>query len=107
MRVYEELFIVKPDAPTEDVDAYIGQVKEIITGAGGSIEKEEKWGNRKLAYRGQFDGSRPKNDVPVNGADLRAATDAVLSGGAVSSAQRPSMGCNIKWSPGNAPAYFG
>ena len=53
MRVYEELFIVKPDAPTEDVDAYIGQVKEIITGAGGTIEKEEKWGNRKLAYRVQ------------------------------------------------------
>jgi len=53
MRVYEELFVVKPDAPTEDVDAYIGQVKEIITGAGGTIEKEEKWGNRKLAYRVQ------------------------------------------------------
>jgi small subunit ribosomal protein S6 len=53
MRVYEELFIVKPDAVTEEVDAYIGQVKEIITTAGGSIEKEEKWGNRKLAYRVQ------------------------------------------------------
>ena len=53
MRVYEELFIVKPDAPTEEVDAYIGQVKEIITGAGGSIEKEENWGKRKLAYRVQ------------------------------------------------------
>lgn len=53
MRVYEELFIVKPDAVTEEVDAFIGQVKEIITKAGGSIEKEEKWGNRKLAYRVQ------------------------------------------------------
>lgn len=53
MRVYEELFIVKPDAPTEEVDAYIGQVKEVISAAGGSIEKEEKWGNRKLAYRVQ------------------------------------------------------
>jgi small subunit ribosomal protein S6 len=51
MRTYEELFIVKPDAVTEEVDAYIGQVKELITGAGGTIEKEEKWGNRKLAYR--------------------------------------------------------
>ncbi len=51
MRIYEELFIVKPDAPVEEVDAYIGQVKEIITNAGGKIEKEEKWGNRKLAYR--------------------------------------------------------
>jgi small subunit ribosomal protein S6 len=53
MRIYEELFIVKPDAVPEEVDAYIGQVKDIITGAGGTIEKEEKWGTRKLAYRVQ------------------------------------------------------
>lgn len=63
-------------------------------------------GNRRLAYRGQFDGSRPKNDVPVTGADLRAAADAVLAGKPVSATQKPSVGCNIKWSPGNAPAYF-
>jgi peroxiredoxin len=62
--------------------------------------------NRRLAYRGQFDGSRPKNDVPVTGADLRAAADAVLAGKAPSEHQRPSMGCNIKWYPGNEPAYF-
>jgi peroxiredoxin len=62
--------------------------------------------NGRLAYRGQFDGSRPKNDVPVTGADLRAAADAVLAGKPASETQRPSMGCNIKWSPGNAPAYF-
>jgi len=62
--------------------------------------------NRRLAYRGQFDGSRPKNNVPVNGADLRAAADAVLAGTAPSETQRPSMGCNIKWYPGNEPAYF-
>jgi peroxiredoxin len=62
--------------------------------------------NRRLAYRGQFDGSRPKNDVPVNGADLRAAADAVLAGKPAPAIQRPSIGCNIKWSPGNAPAYF-
>jgi len=61
---------------------------------------------RKLVYRGQFDGARPKNDVPVTGRDLRAAIDAVLSGDAVSAQQRPSIGCNIKWKPGNAPAYF-
>ena len=60
----------------------------------------------RLAYRGQFDGSRPKNDVPVTGADLRAAADAVLAGKTAPEPQRPSMGCNIKWSPGNAPAYF-
>jgi peroxiredoxin len=62
--------------------------------------------NRRLAYRGQFDGSRPKNDVPVTGADLRAAADAVLAGKAPSETQRPSMGCNIKWYPGNEPEYF-
>ena len=58
-------------------------------------------GSGRLAYRGQFDGSRPKNNVPVTGADLRGATDAVLAG-----QKRPSMGCNIKWYPGNEPAYF-
>ena len=62
--------------------------------------------NRRLVYRGQFDGSRPKNDVPVTGADLRAAADAVLAGKPAPDLQKPSMGCNIKWSPGNAPAYF-
>src|SRR6266700_2571358 len=51
MRVYEELFIVKPDAPEEEVDAYIGQVKDLITNAKGTIEKADKWGLRKLAYR--------------------------------------------------------
>ncbi|HEX5431086.1 MAG TPA: 30S ribosomal protein S6 [Bryobacteraceae bacterium] len=51
MRIYEELFIVKPDAPEEEVDAYIGQVKDLIASGGGSIDKEEKWGVRKLAYR--------------------------------------------------------
>lgn len=53
MRTYEELFIVKPDAPEEEVDAYLGQVKEIITGHNGEITKEEKWGVRKLAYKVQ------------------------------------------------------
>src|SRR5215471_14128872 len=51
MRVYEELFIVKPDAPDEEVDAFIQQVKELIANGKGTIEKEEKWGVRKLAYR--------------------------------------------------------
>jgi peroxiredoxin len=63
-------------------------------------------GNRRLAYRGQFDGSRPKNNVPVTGSDLRAAADAVLAGQKPSEQQRPSMGCNIKWYPGNEPEYF-
>ena len=63
-------------------------------------------GNKRLVYRGQFDGSRPKNNVPITGADLRAAADAVLAGQKPSEQQRPSMGCNIKWYPGNEPAYF-
>jgi len=61
---------------------------------------------RKLVYRGQLDDSRPSNGKPVTGADLRAAVDAVLEGRAVSSSQRPSLGCNIKWKQGNEPAYY-
>lgn len=62
--------------------------------------------DRQLVYRGQFDASRPGNTVPVTGADLRAAVDAVLAGQPVSSEQKPSMGCNIKWKLGNEPDYF-
>ncbi len=61
----------------------------------------------KLVYRGQFDDARPRNEVPVSGKDLRSAADAVLSGQEIMSEQIPSMGCNIKWKEGNAPAYFG
>jgi peroxiredoxin len=62
---------------------------------------------RRLIYRGQFDGSRPGNDVPVTGKDLAAAVEAVLAGRPVASTQTPSVGCNIKWKPGNEPNYFG
>lgn len=62
---------------------------------------------RRLAYRGQMDSSRPDNGQPVTGADLRAALDAVLTGSGVSQDQAPSIGCNIKWKPGNEPDYFG
>ncbi|MDA2939097.1 thioredoxin family protein, partial [Acidobacteria bacterium AH-259-A15] len=61
---------------------------------------------RKLVYRGQLDDSRPGNDKPVTGRDLRAAMDAVLADLPVDPNQKPSMGCNIKWKPGNEPAYF-
>jgi peroxiredoxin len=61
--------------------------------------------NRNLAYRGQLDDSRPYTDIPVTGGDLRAALDALLAGQPVPDKQRPSMGCNIKWKAGNAPAY--
>ncbi|MEW6765483.1 MAG: thioredoxin family protein [Pseudomonadota bacterium] len=61
----------------------------------------------KLAYRGQFDDARPGNSEPVTGKDMRAAADAVLAGQQPSAEQKPSLGCNIKWKPGNEPAYFG
>ena len=60
---------------------------------------------RKLVYRGQFDGSRPGNKLPVTGSDLRAAADALLAGQPVPSAQQPSIGCNIKWKTGHEPDY--
>jgi peroxiredoxin len=59
----------------------------------------------RLVYRGQLDDSRPGNDVPVTGKDLRAAIDAMLEGGPVDARQKPSMGCNIKWKPDNEPDY--
>lgn len=62
---------------------------------------------RELHYRGQLDDSRPGNGKPVTGADLRRAIDAVLAGQPPLSQQRPSIGCNIKWTPGQEPAYFG
>ncbi len=62
-------------------------------------------GQRKLVYRGQFDSSRPDNGQPVTGADLRGAIEAVLCGKSVSTEQRPSLGCNIKWIAGNEPDY--
>jgi peroxiredoxin len=63
--------------------------------------------SRKLVYRGQLDDSRPSNGVPVTGKDLRQAIDAVLQDRAIDFEQKPSIGCNIKWKPGNEPDYFG
>jgi len=63
--------------------------------------------HKKLVYRGQFDGARPGNNVPVTGQDLTAAVENLLAGRSISPVQRPSMGCNIKWKEGNAPPYFG
>lgn len=62
--------------------------------------------DQKLVYRGQLDASRPDSGIPVTGADLRAALDAVLAGKTVPVDQKPSIGCNIKWKVGNEPAYF-
>ena len=62
--------------------------------------------NKALVYRGQFDDSRPGNNVSVTGKDLRNALEAVLAGRPVPPQQKPSIGCNIKWKPGNEPDYF-
>ncbi len=63
--------------------------------------------DQRLVYRGQMDSSRPDSGIPVTGEDLRIALDAVLTGEKPSANQRPSLGCNIKWKPGNEPEYFG
>lgn len=63
--------------------------------------------DQTLVYRGQLDDSRPSTEVPVTGKDLRAALDLVLAGKPAPTEQKPSIGCNIKWTPGNEPAYFG
>ncbi|MDH3387491.1 MAG: thioredoxin family protein [Gammaproteobacteria bacterium] len=63
-------------------------------------------GAHRLVYRGQYDGSRPGNQVPVDGSDLKAAVEALLEGGNISADQIPSVGCNIKWRTGNEPDYF-
>jgi peroxiredoxin len=60
---------------------------------------------RRLAYCGQFDGSRPGNKLPVTGANLRAAADAILAGQPAPGQQHPSTGCNIKWKPANEPSW--
>jgi peroxiredoxin len=63
--------------------------------------------DRRLFYRGQMDASRPGNDIPITGNDLRDSLDRVLAGDDAPEVQRPSMGCNIKWKAGNEPDYFG
>ena len=60
----------------------------------------------RLVYRGQLDDSRPSTDKPVTGKDLRTALDAVLAAQPINPDQQPSIGCNIKWKPGNEPRYF-
>lgn len=62
--------------------------------------------NHQLVYRGQYDSSRPKTDIPITGEDLRAACDAVLAEESIPEDQTPSMGCNIKWIAGAEPEYF-
>ena len=60
-----------------------------------------------LRYRGQMDGSRPGNEIPVSGDDIRLALISLLKGEDISANQKPSIGCNIKWHPGMEPEWFG
>lgn len=62
-------------------------------------------GSHRLVYRGQYDASRPRNSIPVDGGDLKAAVDSLLTGQPISGKQVPSVGCNIKWRAGNEPDY--
>ena len=62
--------------------------------------------SHRLVYRGQYDASRPGNNVAVSGSDMKAAVDALLAGNSLPEKQVPSVGCNIKWRAGNAPDYF-
>lgn len=62
--------------------------------------------NHRLVYRGQYDGSRPGNNIAVDGHDMSAAVDALLAGNEITGDQIPSVGCNIKWRAGNEPDYF-
>ena len=64
-------------------------------------------GKLQLRYRGQMDGSRPGNEVPVSGDDIRLTLDSLLRGENISADQKPSIGCNIKWHPGMEPEWFG
>jgi hypothetical protein len=70
------------------------------------LTQKNKYASRRLVYRGQLDDSRPQSGIPVTGKDLRAAIDTILIGQAVTWEQKPSIGCNIKWKPGNEPVYF-
>lgn len=87
----------------------IDETQEIATAYRAACTPDFFLFNRsmRLAYRGQFDDSRPGNGIPCTGQDLRLAIDNVLNGRPCPPEdQKPSMGCNIKWKPGNAPAYF-
>ena len=71
------------------------------------FSQDSKGSSPTLQYRGQLDSSRPGNDQPLDGSDLRAALNAVLKGAPVSQNQVASVGCNVKWNPGQEPEWFG
>jgi peroxiredoxin len=101
-----------PDKMAEDARAfgytfpYLHDEDQSVARAYGAVCTPDFFlfdADRRLVYRGQFDDARPSNGMEPTGADLRAAIDAVLSGAPVPADQKPSIGCNIKWKPGNEP----
>ena len=99
----------------EDIEAFdyrfpylVDETQEIAKAYGAACTPDFFLFNvgRRLVYRGQFDNSRPNDGLPVTGESLRSAVDAVLAGSPVPGPQTPSLGCNIKWKPNNAPDYF-
>ena len=104
-----------PERMVEDIEAFdyrfpylVDGTQEIAKAYGAACTPDFFLFNvgRRLVYRGQFDNSRPNNGLPVTGESLRTAVDAVLAGSPVPGPQTPSLGCNIKWKPNNAPDYF-
>jgi hypothetical protein len=93
-RDYSERNVAVYAINSNDADRYPGDTDIYVFDA-----------DRLLVYRGQLDDSRPSNNAPIDGKDLRAALHAVLAGEAVSEVQTPSIGCSIKWKPGNEPDY--
>jgi hypothetical protein len=97
-RVYQFQFPVCYDASQEVAKAY----KAACTPDFFLFDSD-----RNLVYRGQLDDSRPETSIPVDGRDVRAAIEALLNDKQADPNQKPSLGCNIKWIPGNEPEYFG
>ena len=104
-----------PERMVEDIEAFdyrfpylVDGTQEIAKAYGAACTPDFFLFNvgRRLVYRGQFDNSRPNDGLPVTGKSLRTAVDAVLAGSPVPGPQTPSLGCNIKWKPNNAPDYF-
>ena len=104
-----------PERMVEDIEAFdyrfpylVDGTQEIAKAYGAACTPDFFLFNvgRRLVYRGQFDNSRPNNGLPVTGESLRSAVNAVLAGSPVPEPQTPSLGCNIKWKPNNAPDYF-
>ena len=104
-----------PERMVEDIEAFdyrfpylVDGTQEIAKAYGAACTPDFFLFNvgRRLVYRGQFDNSRPNDGLPVTGESLRSAVDAVLAGSPVPGPQTPSLGCNIKWKPNNAPDYF-